>query len=462
MKIIRRMFGKEKERPGLPVRNEDIRASMTTPAGEDEVTVLIRRVLDDNIAESIRSEAIKRLGELGDKRAIDPLMHIYKTTLTVIRLEALNAAQRIEKGVTKGELQKPPQPCAYRYPDSPERRCKRMADTRVGGDLCDFHFLKRHGAMDNLYLAMRKPDYEVLKADIVQGTKGQLDKNDFDFTGTSFYKFYGQNDYFIDRIFSGDADFSRCHFWDSKFVNCIFKGRANFQHAMFEKYGGEEPFFVKCLFEGPAMFNNIRIVSGGGGFDTVQFLEGADFSGADFNWGNWSYHCISSYENNWQNRNITVVREVSSSKALVFDGAKGLWGISTSSRQVTDAISHAAFSQMPARLPDRDYRELDAGLEDLVALLKEREPSSEEEAVEIHKIRCAQSRMQVPFRRCDALTLMKRVRDCFGGPQFYSFRVEFMAPRTLGFMGIQKDYFDRVEVLRGAEETFFAFGPLDF
>ncbi|MBI2873836.1 MAG: hypothetical protein HYY09_01995 [Firmicutes bacterium] len=61
----------------------------------DELTGLIRIVQDSTAAYDLRGEAIRKLGEIGDHRAIEPLMNVYKTELHLIRLDALDAAEKI-------------------------------------------------------------------------------------------------------------------------------------------------------------------------------------------------------------------------------------------------------------------------------------------------------------------------------------------------------------------------------
>jgi len=62
---------------------------------EDEVPRLIRIIQDRSASYKARGDAIQRLGEIGDARAIEPLMHLYSTELHLIRLDAIDAVDKI-------------------------------------------------------------------------------------------------------------------------------------------------------------------------------------------------------------------------------------------------------------------------------------------------------------------------------------------------------------------------------
>jgi len=62
---------------------------------DDEIPVLIRLAQDSSAGYDARKKAIQRLAEVGDSRAIGPLMQIYNTELTLIRLDAKDAVDKI-------------------------------------------------------------------------------------------------------------------------------------------------------------------------------------------------------------------------------------------------------------------------------------------------------------------------------------------------------------------------------
>jgi len=73
----------DKETPGL--------------AGDEEISALIRLAQDTSAGYDARGKAIQRLSEVGGSRAIEPLMQIYNTELHLIRLDALDAADKIKQ-----------------------------------------------------------------------------------------------------------------------------------------------------------------------------------------------------------------------------------------------------------------------------------------------------------------------------------------------------------------------------
>lgn len=62
---------------------------------DDEIPSLIRVAQDSNVGYDTRGKAVQRLAEVGDSRAIGPLMQIYNTELHLIRLDAMDAVDRI-------------------------------------------------------------------------------------------------------------------------------------------------------------------------------------------------------------------------------------------------------------------------------------------------------------------------------------------------------------------------------
>ncbi len=66
-----------------------------TPSQDDEVAALIRIAQDTDAGYEARGEAIQKLAEIGNSRAIGPLMQIYNTELHLIRLDALDAVEKI-------------------------------------------------------------------------------------------------------------------------------------------------------------------------------------------------------------------------------------------------------------------------------------------------------------------------------------------------------------------------------
>ncbi len=70
-------------------------AQTDSPLGQgDEVSKLIRTAQNKNVEFEERGKAIRKLGEIGDSRAIEPLMQIYCTELHLIRLDALDAVEK--------------------------------------------------------------------------------------------------------------------------------------------------------------------------------------------------------------------------------------------------------------------------------------------------------------------------------------------------------------------------------
>jgi hypothetical protein len=62
---------------------------------DDEIPGLIRLAQDSSAGYDARGKAIQRLAEVGDSRAIGPLMQVYQTELHLIRLDAKDAVDRI-------------------------------------------------------------------------------------------------------------------------------------------------------------------------------------------------------------------------------------------------------------------------------------------------------------------------------------------------------------------------------
>ena len=76
-----------------------VEALRQTQAGsakqDDEIPGLIRLAQDSSAGYDARGKAIQRLAEIGDSRAIAPLMQIYQTELHLIRLDAEDAVNKI-------------------------------------------------------------------------------------------------------------------------------------------------------------------------------------------------------------------------------------------------------------------------------------------------------------------------------------------------------------------------------
>jgi len=62
---------------------------------DDEISSLISIAQDTSAGNNVRERAVQRLAEVGDSRAIGPLMQIYNTELTRIRLDAEDAVDKI-------------------------------------------------------------------------------------------------------------------------------------------------------------------------------------------------------------------------------------------------------------------------------------------------------------------------------------------------------------------------------
>jgi tetratricopeptide (TPR) repeat protein len=73
--------------------------SKSRTTGDDEVASLIKIAQDKNEGYDVRGKAIQRLGEIGDQRAIEPLMRIYRSELHLIRLDARDAVEKIRCNV---------------------------------------------------------------------------------------------------------------------------------------------------------------------------------------------------------------------------------------------------------------------------------------------------------------------------------------------------------------------------
>ena len=68
---------------------------VTTKVISVEFNDLIKVASDSNLTDQQRYEAIRKLGEIGDKRAIEPLMRIYKNEITIASLDAKEAIDKI-------------------------------------------------------------------------------------------------------------------------------------------------------------------------------------------------------------------------------------------------------------------------------------------------------------------------------------------------------------------------------
>ena len=445
----------------LPKESVECKAS----PNRDAITDLLQIAVNATAGYSSRREAIRRLGEIGDSRAIESLMNIYNTELHQIRLDAFHAVGRI-KAKGKPKL-KPVQPksCSYRYKDSPDKQCNRVPEPRARSGLCVIHMRKTRDAMDKLCMELRDADYEALESRIIDSVKNQLDRGDFDFAGASFYAVCPdeRNNYFTDRTFVSDVSFCQSHFCCVKFVNCVFKGKSTFRDAVFEGYL-RTPVFINCTFEGFVNFQATKFVCGGGGFENVQFLDGADFSGSDFQYKLRSYDIPEiNFVGSWSIDDVgTIFRDVISPKPLLFEGARGVWGIASNSTIVTEAISNAPFHTMPPKHKSMDFQNLNLALKELLCALRERECISADEAREMHREECIRDECQVPLRRFDQPALEAKMKQFFDSPEFSAYQINFAAPRVIEMVGFREESCVAIRVLRDHKDVLYAFGHMAF
>jgi hypothetical protein len=314
-----------------------------------------------------------------------------------------------------------------------------------------------------MQFASRRAEYAALEHRIIASVKDELEKGNYDFTGFSFYSLSSSemNDYFINRTFYMDVDFSYTHFHGIHFENCVFKAKAIFRNAVFENYY-QRFMFTNCTFEGPADFRATRFVCGGGGFKAVRFSNGADFSNADFQYGVLSYEI--QFGKYWTINDVgTLFDDVESSHSVLFDNAKGVWGIIGNSGKILDLVADATFREMPTAVGGGDYNDLKDALEAVETAIQGREGTCADEAREHHRQRFARINAKFPLRRFDTFpALCQKLTEFFGNSEFRFYRLKFRAPRVLSLMGIGKEWFIEIYIMHEREGPFYAFGHLDF